>query len=85
MTPPTGEWAPRLARMGSTMPRSSPLADGDVYVMDFILVAQTKRSQRRVLRSALHAIDQVLLLSAADGPSRKDQVSVKKLRQGDAC
>ena len=85
MTPPTGEWAPRLARMGSTMPRSSPLAYGDVYVDDFILVAQTKRHQRRVLRSALHSIDQVLRpLSLADGPSRKEPVSVKKLRQGDA-
>ena len=85
-TSPTGEWAPRLARMGSTMPRSSPLAYGDVYVDDFILVAQTKRNQRRVLRSALHSIDRVLRpLSAEDGPNRKEPVSVKKLRQGDAC
>ena len=85
-TPPTGEWAPRLARTGSTMPRSSPLAYGDVYVDDFILLAQTKRHQRRALRPALHSIDRVLRpLSAANGPSRKEPVSVKKLRQGDAC
>ena len=85
-TSPTGEKVPRLARMGSTMPRSPPLAYGDVYVDDFILAAQTKRHQTRVMRAALHSIDQVLRpLSAADGPHRKQPVSVKKLLQGDAC
>lgn len=85
-TPPTGGWAPRLACMGSTKPRPPPLAYGDVYVDDFILAAQTKRHQRRVLRAALHSIDSVLRpLATDDRPSRKEPVSVKKLRQGDAC
>jgi hypothetical protein len=85
-TPQTGAGAPRLARMGSTVPRSPPLAYADVYVDDFILVAQTKRHRTRVLRAALHSIDDVLRpLSDTDGPHRKEPVSVKKLRQGDAC
>jgi hypothetical protein len=57
----------------------------DVYVDDFILASQTKHHQRRVMRSALHSIDQVFRpLSSSDRPCRKDPVSVKKLRQGDA-
>ena len=90
LTPPTdgtiGVGAPRSACHGSAMPRSPPLAYSDVYVNDFILAAQTKRHRQQVLRGALHSIDRVLRpLSARDRPSRKDPVSVKKLRQGDAC
>lgn len=59
-TPTTGEDALRLARMDSAAPRTSPLAYGDVYVDDFILAAQTKRHQHRVMRTALHSIDQLL-------------------------
>lgn len=77
---------PQQARGGSTQRRLPPLAYGDVYVDDFILAAQTKRHQQRVMRSALHAIDRVLRpLAAGDRPSRKEPVSVKKLHQGDAC
>lgn len=78
---------PGLARNGSTdRQRPPPLAYGDVYVDDFILLAQTKRHRQRVLRAALHAIDTVLRpLTDADKPSRKDPVSHKKLRQGDAA
>lgn len=80
------EDALRLAGIGSTVPRPSPLAYADVYVDDFILTAQTKRHRRRVLRTALHSIDQLLRpLSSADRPNRKEPVSVKKLGQGDAC
>lgn len=83
---PTGGGAPRLACTGSTTPgHPAPLAYGDVYVDDFILVAQTKRHRQRVLRAALHSIDRVLRpLAADDSPIRKEPVSVKKLRQGDA-
>lgn len=90
-TPPeepssSGDWAPRLACRGSATPRSSPLAYSDVYVDDFILAAQTKRHRTRVLRAALHSIDHVLRpLAANDRPCRKEPVSTKKLRQGDAC
>ena len=75
-----------LARTGSTTPRAPPLAYGDVYVDDFILVAQTKRHRQRVLRAALHSIDRVLRpLSHDDLISRNDPISIKKLRQGDTC
>ena len=87
-TPPTdsapSEWKTCLARPGLA-PRRPPLAYGDVYVDDFLLAAQTKRQQQRVLRAALHSIDRVLRsLDSSDRPSRNASVSVKKLRQGDA-
>lgn len=67
-------------------PRKPPLSYADVYVDDFILVAQTKRHQQRVLRAALHSIDQVFRpLAVDDFPSRKEPISTKKLCQGDAC
>ena len=63
-----------------------PLAYADVYVDDFILVAQTKRHRQRVLRAALHSIDQVFRpLTVDDRASRKEPISTKKLLQGDAC
>ena len=91
-TPPTavasppGKWMPDTPAFGDSAPlHSPPLAYGDVYVDDFIMAAQTRRHRRRVLRAALHSIDQVIRpLAADDRPSRKDPVSVKKLRQGDA-
>ena len=91
LTPPPSkttpaEWPPRLASQGSAKPHPPPLAYADVYVDDFILAAQTKRHRRRVLRAALHSIDSVLRpLVSDDRTSRKEPVSVKKLRQGDAC
>ncbi|KAI2502175.1 hypothetical protein MHU86_12311 [Fragilaria crotonensis] len=76
---------PVPAFKGSPGTNASPLAYGDVYVDDFLLAAQTKRHQQRVLRTALHAIDRVLRpLAATDRSSRKEPVSTKKLRQGDA-
>ena len=38
---------------------AAPLAKADVHVDDFLLVAQTKRHQRRLLRATFHAIDEV--------------------------
>jgi hypothetical protein len=65
---------------------STPVAYGDVYVDDFILAAQTLRHRQRVLRTALYSIDNLLRpLATTDRPTRKEPVSVKKLRQGDAC
>jgi hypothetical protein len=85
-TPTLREGTQGLALAGSTGTRLPPVAYGDVYVDDFILAAQTKRHQQRVMRSALHSIDRVLRpLGPLDGAHRKDPVSVKKLRQGDAC
>ena len=66
-------------------PTTAPLAQADVYVDDFLLVAQTKRHQRRLLRATLHAIDDILRPLHPDDPSmRKEPTSVKKLCQGDA-
>jgi hypothetical protein len=85
-TPGAEGWATCLAAPGSTPPRPPPLAYGDVYVDYFILAAQTQRHKQRVMRAALHAIDQVLRpRDATDRPSRREPVSIKKLMQGDAC
>lgn len=85
-TPTPCRGARGIAYEGSTGTRLPPLAYGDVYVDDFILAAQTKRHQQRVMRCALHSIDQVLRpLASSDGQHRKEPVSVKKLLQGDAC
>ena len=62
-----------------------PLAAVDVYVEDFLLLAQTQYQQRRVLRAALHSIDKVFRpLDAHDPGHRKEPASVKKMLQGDA-
>ena len=80
--PPT--WRMDNTQFVGTHP-TAPLATADVYVDDFLLVAQTKRHQRRLLQATLHAIDQVLRpLQHSDSPMRKEPSSVKKLAQGDA-
>ena len=90
LTPPPDVMPPaertlRSAAPGSAKHRPPPLVYTNVYADDFILAAQTKRHRRRVLRAALHSIDSVLRpLARNDRPSRKEPVSVKKLRQGDA-
>ena len=63
-----------------------PTAAVDVYVDDFLLMAQTRHQQQRVLRASLYAIDQVFRpLEKGDSNNRKEPASVKKMRQGDAC
>lgn len=63
-----------------------PAAAVDVYVDDFLLMAQTRTQQQRVLRASLHAIDRVFRpLEASDLATRKEPASVKKMLQGDAC
>lgn len=63
-----------------------PVASVDVYVDDFILMAQTHVQRREVLRSALTAIDQVFRpLEPADPEHRKEPASIKKMQKGDAC
>ena len=85
-TPTPRHGAQGLAYKGLAGTRTPPLAYGDVYVDDFILAAQTTRHQQHIMRSALHSIDRVLRsLACYDGQHRKAPVSVKKLRQGDAC
>lgn len=62
-----------------------PVASTDVYVDDFLLMAQTRAQQQKVLRSTLLAIDAVFRpLAAGDPPHRKEPASVKKMLNGDA-
>ena len=65
--------------------RTKPLSCVDVYVDDFLLAAQTKREQVRLLRHTLHAIDAVFRPLSPDDPgTRKHPASVKKMKHGDA-
>ena len=76
-------WADQNAHFGASL--RPPVATADVYVDDFLLIAQTRRQQTRLLRATFNAIDQVLRpLSAMDPSHRKEPASVKKLLQGDA-
>ena len=78
-------WASTQVAFDRPGPVRPPLALADVYVDDFLLVAQTKRQQQRLLRLTLDSIDQVFRpLAASDPLHRKEPTSVKKLRQGDA-
>lgn len=58
----------------------------DIYVDDFLLLAQTRHHRGRVMRAALHSIDDVFRPLERDDPvTRKEPSSVKKLLKGDAC
>ena len=87
MTPPlTNERSQGSARQGSAGPPRPPVAYDNVYVDDFILVALTKHQQQLVWRAVLHSIDALLCpLEMQDRVFRKEPVSVKKLKHGDAC
>ena len=61
-----------------------PLSKIDIFVDDFVGLAQETRNSRRVRRILLHAIDDVLRPNDdKDHVHRKEPVSLKKLRQGD--
>ena len=63
-----------------------PVAEVDVYVDDFLLMAQTENRRRAVLRTTLEAIDSVFRpLCASDPEHRKEPASVKKMLKGDAA
>jgi hypothetical protein len=63
----------------------SPVAAVDVYVDDFLLLAQERAKQQKVMRAALTAIDAVFrLLALSDSPHRKEPALVKKMLKGDA-
>ncbi|KAI2503277.1 adenylate kinase [Fragilaria crotonensis] len=62
-----------------------PVAYVDVYVDDFLLMAQTMSQKRKVLRATLNAIDDVFRpLESGDPPHRTEPASVKKMLKGDA-
>ena len=59
----------------------------DIYVDDFLAAAQgNAKARRNVHRVLMHAIDDIFRPLASDDPStRKQPISVKKLRAGDAA
>jgi hypothetical protein len=63
-----------------------PLSYVDVYMDDFLGLAQGHPGRRNNVRSTIfHAIDEVLRpLSPCDDPHRKQPISMKKLHKGDA-
>ena len=67
-------------------PRRPRLEKFDVYVDDFIAVAQgTTPKLHQARRKLFHCIDQVLRPCNADDPShRQEPISIKKLAKGDA-
>jgi hypothetical protein len=73
---------------GNTMTQPPPIAQIDVYVDDFIGLAQGNRPHlERVRRTLFETVDSVLRpLEPVDGASnREEPVSVKKLRKGDGA
>ena len=84
---PTGVPVPICADPHLARTRRRRLQTIEIYVDDFIGAAQGRRSYlQRVRRTLLHAVDDIFRpLDARDGPERKEPVSLKKLRQGDAC
>ena len=65
-------------------PILTPLAVTDVFVDDFIGLAQLSSTSRRVCRILMHAIDGVLCsLDKGDSPFRWEVISFKKLLKGD--
>lgn len=77
---------PREAPAHPTAPRKAPLGTFDVYMDDFIGLAQGSLQRRTHLRSVMfHTIHQVLRKgSATDNPRRQEPISIKKLQKGDA-
>ena len=76
----------RATTVRGALPTRTPVAAVDVYVDDFLLLAQTKRQQQRVMRAALISIDDVFRpLQPGDPVHRKEPSSTKKMLKGDAC
>ena len=74
---PTADYGPKLQR---------PLQYWDVYVDDFLALAQGNKLRRKMIKRALlHSLDKVFRpLDAKDGVTRQEPASVKKLKKGDA-
>ncbi len=84
-TPTPCRWPDLDLERNPLLPGSRPLRAFDVFVDDFIGLAQGTPAQLTDTRRILfHAIDKVLRpLDAHDPPSRQEAVSLKKLLQGD--
>ena len=56
----------------------------DIFVDDFLTLAQGKLNRKRVRKILMQAIDQVIRpLQASDPATRREPISIKKLLQGD--
>ena len=78
--------APMLSRDPNIRPYALPLRAVDVFVDDFIGVAQgSPQSLLNTRRTVMHAIDSVFrpLHPGADPPHRTEPISVSKLAKGD--
>lgn len=86
---PAREGLSLASRLGHSLRHKGrpPVAKVDVYVDDFLLLAQTAPQRQRVMRTTLHAIDSVLrpLTPTEDPIDRKEPASVKKMLKGEAC
>ena len=77
-------WVSGAGLMLPLCPILTPLAVTDVFVDDFIGLAQLSSTSRRVCRILMHAIDGVLCsLDKGDSPFRWEVISFKKLLKGD--
>ena len=78
---------PQLCPNPSLATFRAPVASVDVFVDDFIALAQGSPNRTRwVRRILMEAIDDVLRpVDAQDGPYRREPISVDKLQKGDAC
>jgi hypothetical protein len=78
---------PPSTRPHNRRTRKLPLKKVDVFVDDFVAMAQGDRQQlSRVRRTLLHTLDEVLRKTdALDDEHRQEPASTKKLKQGDAC
>ena len=91
-TPPP-DAVPAMISRGEALPQlryavngRPPLASVDVYVDNFLLMAQTAHQRRKVLRATLGAIDDVFRpLTPDDPPHSREPASVKKMLKGDAA
>ena len=84
--PPTSLFAPNaLPQRDPALPPShKPVAYTDVFVDDFVALAQTKPTRTYVRNTLMHAIDSVFRpLSPLDDPYRQEPISIKKLLKGD--
>ena len=82
--PPPKAW--RSQQQHRNPVAQQPVSAVDIYVDDFLLLAQTRHQRERVLRTTLHSIDDVFRkLEPSDPPHRKEPSSVKKLLKGDAA
>lgn len=64
--------------------QTKALAYVDIFVDDFLGLAQEHSNSRRVRKILMHAIDDVFRpLDSRDGPFRRQPTSLKKLDQGD--